>query len=192
MTDELAIERGQNWTPIGGQDCGPFDSVDRTTLTLWARKHEEFRKALALAKDCELANWEHIAHQALIASETPIPKQDKRYNKRTRRKWRRRWRERFNEQLWIKTMERRFLLRLRQPGGRRRSCWDSYASHQEEFAWRRPVCSPYREPSRVYRANSAAARWSEIVKSDAATSMVRGRRRSHLAIPRASCFPRLP
>ena len=26
MTDELAIERGQNWTPIGGQDCRPFDT----------------------------------------------------------------------------------------------------------------------------------------------------------------------
>jgi hypothetical protein len=25
VTDELAIERGQNWTPIGGQDCTPFD-----------------------------------------------------------------------------------------------------------------------------------------------------------------------
>ena len=25
MTDELAIEGGQNWTPIGGQDCRPFD-----------------------------------------------------------------------------------------------------------------------------------------------------------------------
>ena len=26
MTDELAIEGGQNWTPIGGQDCRPFDT----------------------------------------------------------------------------------------------------------------------------------------------------------------------
>ena len=25
MTDELAIEGGQNWTPIGGQYCAPFD-----------------------------------------------------------------------------------------------------------------------------------------------------------------------
>ena len=29
MTEELAIERGQNWTPIGGQDCEPFDSGER-------------------------------------------------------------------------------------------------------------------------------------------------------------------